>query len=240
MPSTAPSAKLAAVQDTYKATVTIVEPTGAARRAGAAKVLAAVPGAVFIHPSENPHVIAGQGTVAVELAKQTEEALGDGRCLDVVIIPVGGGGLAGGCAVALRGIWGDRVKIVLAEPEAADDAKRSFEGGVLVGHGEGKKVASVADGLLTTLGPNTFPIIRDLADDVLTVTEREILASTKAVWERMKVMIEPSAGVGVAVLCSSEFLAKYPPSEFPNVGVVLCGGNVDVAKVSRMLEDEGI
>lgn len=98
----------------------------------------------------------------------------------------------------------------------------------------------MADGLKTTLGPNTFPIIKDLVDDILTVPEKEILRCTRLVWERMKVLIEPSAGVGVAVLLSEEFKEKYPPAEFPSVGVVLCGGNVDVGKTVLKMEEMGV
>jgi threonine dehydratase len=240
MPHTAPAQKRAAVEDTYKASVTLTEPTGEARQAAADAKLVEIPNSVFIHPSEDPRVLAGQGTVSMELMEQTEEELGEGYTLDVVIIPVGGGGLASGNSVALRGRWGDKVKIVLAEPAIVDDAKRSFESGTIQTHPGGKAQPSVADGLLTVLGPNTFPIIKDLVDDILTVSERDILACTKAVWERMKVLIEPSAGVGVAVLLSQEFKDKYPVDKFPNVGVVLCGGNVDVLKVSKRMEQEGI
>ena len=98
----------------------------------------------------------------------------------------------------------------------------------------------MADGLKTTLGPNTFPIIKDLVDDIMTVPEREILRCTRLVWERMKVLIEPSAGVGVAVLLSDEFREVYPPAEFPYVGVVLCGGNVDVGNTVAKMTEIGV
>jgi len=240
MPNTAPAAKRAAVTDTYKANVTLVEPTGEARQAGADKVLGEIPGSIFIHPSEDPRVIAGQGTVCVEFMEQTEEVLGAGAKLDVVIIPVGGGGLASGNSVALRAKWGAECKIVLAEPALVDDAKRSFESGTLQKHEGGKAKPSAADGLLTTLGPNTFHIIKDLVDDIITVSERDILIGTKTVWERMKIMIECSAGVGVAVLLSDEFKTKYPADKYKNVGVILCGGNVDIVKVAQRMKDEGI
>jgi threonine dehydratase len=102
------------------------------RQSAADKKLAEIPGSEFVHPSEDPRVIAGQGTVCMELMEQTEEQLGAGSKLDVVIIPVGGGGLASGNSVALRGKWGRDVKIVLAEPAIVDDAKRSFDAGELV------------------------------------------------------------------------------------------------------------
>ena len=132
--------------------MTICSPS--ARAATADRVISETPGAAFVHPSEDPRIIAGQGTVSMELVTQVP------RPLDVVIIPVGGGGLASGNAVVLRKKWGEKVKIVLAEPEIVDDAKRSFESGELQGHEGGAAKPSVADGLKTTLGPNTFPIIK--------------------------------------------------------------------------------
>mmetsp|Transcript_11806 Transcript_11806/g.21493 ORF Transcript_11806/g.21493 Transcript_11806/m.21493 type:complete len:333 (-) Transcript_11806:96-1094(-) len=232
MPNNAPEAKRRAVEETYKANVTLCDPTK--RQETADGVLASLDGAEFIHPSEDPRVIAGQGTVSKELIEQC------GEPLDVVIIPVGGGGLASGNSVALRAAWGDKVKIVLAEPEIVDDAKRSFESGELQGHEGGVAKPSVADGLKTTLGPNTFPIVKDLCDDIMTVSEKEILRCTKLVWERMKVMIEPSAGVGVGVLISDEFKQKYPADKYKRVGVVLCGGNVDVGKTIVKMQEMGL
>jgi serine racemase len=161
--------------------------------------------------------------------------------LDVVIIPVGGGGLAAGNAIALRGLLGRDVQIVLAEPDTMDDAKRSFDSQTLCGHAPENPLDSVADGLKTTLGPNTFPIIRDLVDCVLTVSEREILSATKLIWERLKIAIEPSAGVGVAVVLSSfEFQEKYPVKDYPNVAIVLCGGNVDVIQIAHKMQEYGL
>lgn len=191
-------------------------------------------GATFIHPSEDPRVIAGQGTVCLEFIEQVREMNSE---LNVVIIPVGGGGLAAGNTITLRALLGGKVKIVLAEPAEMDDARRSFEAKTLVNHHPDNPLNSVADGLKTTLGPNTWPIVRDLVDDVMTVSEEEILQATKTVWERLKVCIEPSAGVGVAVALSDAFQDKYFSAK--NVGIVLCGGNVDVLKVSSIMRDMG-
>jgi serine racemase len=126
---------------------------------------------------------------------------------------------------------------VLAEPAKLDDAKRSFDANQLLPHDPSNNLDSVADGLKTTLGPNTWPIIRDLADDILTVTEDEILLATKLIWERLKVCIEPSAGVGVAVALGAEFQEKYNCQEYPNVGIILCGGNVDIVQISKKMEE---
>lgn len=238
MPENAPLVKKAAVQD-FGANIVIVENTNEAREDEADRIVATT-GAVFVHPSEDPRVIAGQGTVCLEFVEQVRELTG-GNNLDLVIIPVGGGGLASGNLVCLRGLLGDKVKIVLAEPSELDDAKRSFQTGELLKHKSDNQLNSVADGLKTTLGPNTWPIVRDLADDIITVSEEEILGATKLVWERLKVAIEPSAGVGVAVARSAEFCQKYPRSSgIENVGIILCGGNVEILKISAMMKELGL
>jgi serine racemase len=111
----------------------------------------------------------------------------------------------------------------------------------LLKHNPDNKLDSVADGLKTTLGPNTWPIVRDFVDDIFTVTEEEILKATKLVWERLKVCIEPSAGVGVAVAMGAEFNSKYTSeSGIWNVGIVLCGGNVDVISIAAKMEKLGL
>jgi serine racemase len=119
-----------------------------------------------------------------------------------------------------------------------NDAKRSFESKTLLKHEPHNPLNSVADGLKTTLGPNTWPIIRDLVDDILTVSEEDILRATKLVWERLKVCIEPSAGVGVAVAFSQEFQEKF--GQLQRVGIILCGGNVDVVKIATRMQEMGI
>lgn len=122
-----------------------------------------------------------------------------------------------------------------------DDARRSFDAGRLLKHDPENKLDSCADGLRTTLGPNTWPIVRDLVDDIFTVNEVEILRATKMVWERLKVCIEPSAGVGVAVAMGRDFDQKYPVSSgIRNVGVILCGGNVDVIKLTNDMKEIGL
>jgi len=230
---TAPAPKQAAVRG-YGANVTICAPPD---RETTCAAVSKEHNATIIHPSENPRVIAGQGTVCLEFVEQVQEFKGfENGKLDLVIIPVGGGGLASGNTTALRGIYGDDVKIVLAEPEICDDAKRSKESGEWQGHPTSTPPNSVADGLKTTLGPNTWPIVRDKVDDIMTCSEEEILRCTKVCWERMKVCIEPSAGTGLAVLISNEFKKKYPVDEYKNVGVILCGGNVDIVKFAEMIK----
>ena len=122
-----------------------------------------------------------------------------------------------------------------------DDAKRSKDAGVLLGHSENNKLNSCADGLKTTLGPNTWPIVRDLVDDIFLVSEVEILRATKLIWERLKVTIEPSAGVGVAVALGDDFRQKYSVENgFNRIGIVLCGGNVDIGRVCNLMKENGI
>lgn len=239
MPNSAPLVKKNAVHD-FGATIVMVENTNKARREEAEKIVLST-GSVFIHPSENPKVIAGQGTVCLEFVEQVRELLNGKGNLDAVIIPVGGGGLSSGNCISLRGMLGDKIKIILAEPELMDDAKRSFTEGRLLKHNPDNKLDSVADGLKTTLGPNTWPIVRDFVDDIITVSEEEILRATKKVWERMKVVIEPSAGVGVAVAQSLEFNDKYKNCDgIKNVGIILCGGNVDVLEIASKMNELGI
>ena len=159
--------------------------------------------------------------------------------LDIVIMPVGGGGLASGNTMILRSLLKDKVKIILAEPMEVDDAKRSKEALQLLPHYPDNKLNTIADGLKTTLGPNTWPIIRDLVDGIITVSEDDILKATKYMWETLKVCIEPSSAVSVAVLMGEEFQKKYlnEVNELLNIGVILSGGNVDIAKITERMKE---
>jgi len=258
MPRNCPHIKKQAVVD-FGAEIVLVENTNEARKKEAERIVSTTPGAIFVHPSENPQVMAGQGTVCLEFVEQVRTLLwksnksknkntvsgvgGGGGELDAVIIPVGGGGLAAGNCMSLRGLLGEKVKIILAEPAQLDDAKRSFTAGQLLGHHDhpDHPLESVADGLKTTLGPNTWPIVRDFVDDIITVSEQDILRATKLVWERLKVVIEPSAGVGVAVAHSAEFHHKYSTRHgIQNVGIILCGGNVDILQISSLMQEMGL
>ncbi|KAL7575003.1 hypothetical protein ACA910_010820 [Epithemia clementina (nom. ined.)] len=237
MPFNTPMVKKNAVQD-FGAQIVMVDNTNEARELEAENIRKTT-GATFVHPSEDPKVIAGQGTVCLELVQQMNE-LYNGTKPDVVIIPVGGGGLASGNLISLRALLSTSVKLVLAEPKQLDDAYRSFTAGQLLQHSPENKLESVADGLKTTLGPNTWPIVRDLADDIITVDEKEILRATLLAWQRLTICIEPSAGVGLAVACCETFNQRYPSSQFPNVGVVLCGGNVDVLEIAAKMKAIGL
>lgn len=248
MPSNAPEVKKQAVLG-YGASICECAPTQKAREDAAAAVVAET-GAVFIHPSENPFVIAGQGTVALEILEQVKELLSFGEKLDVVVIPIGGGGLISGMSTVLKALSPD-TKVIGAEPRLADDAYWSKKLNALCDHAaalqqrtqeqQSENVNSditsnnpnvlgetVADGLRTVLGPNTWPIVRDKVDNIVRVGEEEILRAMELVYTRMKLAIEPSAAVSLAVALSDEFKKTVSGK---NVAVVLCGGNVDVRKL---------
>jgi threonine dehydratase len=209
MPSNAAMVKKAAVEG-YGGRITYCEPTQAAREEATRKILDAT-GAAFIHPYNDLRVIAGQGTAALELLEEVPD-------LELVIAPIGGGGLLSGTAVAVRSSSG--AKVVGAEPEAADDAFRSLQAGAILPSVDPQ---TIADGLLTSLGDLTFPIIRSLVSQIVTASEDAIIQSMRAVWERAKIVVEPSAALPLAVL-----LEKKVDYSGLKIGVILSGGNVDL------------
>lgn len=213
MPRTAPAIKRAAVEG-YGGRVVLCEPTLADREATAARVQAET-GATLVPPFNHPDVIAGQGTVALELLKQVPD-------LDTVVVAVGGGGLISGIALALREA-APHVRVIGAEPALADDAAASKAAGALQ---PARPPQSIADGLLTSLGPLTWPVVRDVVERIIVVDEGSIVASMRLVFERMKQVIEPSAAVPLAAVLAPTFAAEVGGRR---VGVVLCGGNVDLA-----------
>ena len=212
MPSNAPGVKRRAVRG-YHATIHPCEPTVAAREAGAARVGAAT-GAVFVHPYDHPYVIAGQGTATLELLEQV-----DG--LDAIVAPVGGGGLLSGTCIAGHGLQAD-IRVFGAEPQGADDAARSLAAGRWLPQ---DRPETIADGLRTSLGTLTWPIVRDHVEAIDTVSEQEIVAAMRLAWERAKLLIEPSAAVAVAAVLGDAMRAR---GEIRRVGVILSGGNVDL------------
>lgn len=229
MPSNAPLIKRNAVES-YGAKVISCEPTQAAREAAAKNVVDET-GAEFIHPSEDPRVIAGQGTMALELIEQVKEI--DGGVLDAVIVPVGGGGMISGIAIALKAC-NPLIRIIGAEPLAANDAFRSKQTGEWQGHLNGVTPKTIADGLKTTLGPNTYPIVRDFVDEIICVSESQIASALRTVYETMKLAIEPSAAVGVAALLSEELSLVSRP-HLKRIGIILCGGNIDLSELPALL-----
>ncbi len=223
MPSNSPDVKKDAVKG-YGAVITECEPTLQARESTCEKIIEET-GATFIHPYDNVHVIAGQGTLMLEFIEQTVEM---GAILDAVLIPVGGGGMLSGCAIAANATV-PKMKIFGAEPEFAKDAQLSLLKGQLM---KPLPPTTCADGLLTALSQNTFDIILRKVDAIYTVTEEEIIRAMKLVWERMKQVIEPSAAVGLAVaLFNQDFRACGGIS---NIGIVLCGGNVQFDRAMQL------
>ncbi|XP_051492139.1 serine racemase isoform X2 [Apus apus] len=184
-------------------------------------------GGVMVHPNQEPAVIAGQGTIALEVLEQAPE-------VNAVVVPVGGGGMIAGIAVAIKALRPD-VKVFAAEPQNADDCYQSKVRGELTPNLHPPD--TIADAVKTSIGPTTWPIIRDWVDDVLTVSEEEIKRATQLVWERMKLLIEPTAGVGVAAVLSEQFQAI--PRDVENVCVVLCGGNVDLSSLTWLTDLPG-
>jgi threonine dehydratase/serine racemase len=212
MPSNASPVKRRAVEE-YGGRVVECEPTLEARERTACAVLAQT-GATLVPPYNHPDVIAGQGTVALELLDQV-----DG--LDAVVAPVGGGGLVAGTCVALREA-APAVRVFAAEPAGADDAARSKAAGTLVPQ---TRPRTIADGLLTSLGDLTWPLVRDRVERVVTAGEEEIIEAMRLAWERAKLLIEPSAALALAAVLSDEFRAL---GGLRRVGVVLSGGNVNL------------
>jgi threonine dehydratase len=212
MPRNASPVKRRAVEE-YGGRVVECEPTLAAREATAAAVLSETGGGL-VPPYDHPDVIAGQGTAALELLEQVPG-------LDALVAPVGGGGLVAGLCIAGKGVV-PALRVFAAEPAGADDAARSRAAGMLVPQ-TGPR--TIADGLLTSLGERTWPVLRDQVEKVVTVTEEEIVAAMRLAWERAKLLIEPSAAVAVAAVLSPEFRALRG---LERVGVVLSGGNVNL------------
>jgi threonine dehydratase len=213
MPLNAPAVKKAAVEG-YGGRITFCEPTLEAREQAQAKVVAGT-GARVVHPYNDDQVIAGQGTAALELLQEVPD-------LDVVIAPVGGGGLASGTAVAAQGI-SPRVRVIAAEPELADDAFRSLAAGKII---PSINPQTIADGLLTSLCERTFSILQTRLEQVVTVSEEGLVAAMRFVWERAKLIIEPSAAVAVGVLWEHKIDLTGL-----RVGIILSGGNVDLERL---------
>ncbi|HMB68434.1 MAG TPA: pyridoxal-phosphate dependent enzyme [bacterium] len=212
MPRNASRVKRAAVEG-YGARVVECESTLPAREETAARVVDET-GGTLISPYDHPDIIAGQGTAALELLEEVPD-------LDVIVTPVGGGGLFGGTCVTVRAM-SPATRLFAAEPAGADDAARGFSRGEWVRQTDPR---TVADGLLTSLGTLTWPILRDHATGVLTVPDEETVGAMRLMWERAKLLIEPSSAVAVAAVLGEEFRAL---SGTVRVGVVLSGGNVDL------------
>lgn len=216
MPRTAPEIKKKGVK-AFGGEITECEPTLAAREATLAEVIART-GAVEIHPFNNYDVIAGQATASIELFDEVEDTL------DYLLVPVGGGGLLSGTLLAAK-YFSPKTKVVAGEPAGADDTFRSIHSGKI----EPSQANSIADGLLTSLGDKTFPIIKEMVTEVITVTDEEIIKAMRLIWERVKIIVEPSCAVPfAAVLKEKEKFAGK------RVGIILSGGNVDLERAFKL------
>jgi len=213
MPENAPSVKKDAVAG-YGALITFCKPTLQAREE-TCRAIMEKEGATLVHPYDNFNVICGQGTAALELIEETGEP-------DVIVAPIGGGGLMSGTSTCAKGI-NEKIKVTGAEPLNANDAWKSFKTGILT---PSVNPLTIADGLLTSLSELTFAIIRKNVDEIFTAEEDSIISSMKLVWERMKIIIEPSSATVLAVI-------KENPEFFKGkkVGLIISGGNVDLTRL---------
>ena len=210
MPKNAPDIKKKATAG-YGAHIYFCEPTLEARESALNRIISET-GAIEIHPYNNFDVIAGQGTAVKELLEAEPD-------LGTILVPVGGGGLLSGSALSVRHL-APRTQLIACEPEGADDAYQSFIKGEIVPSTNPK---TIADGLLTSLGELNFAIIKEKVDQIVTVTEASIIQAMRLVWERMKIIIEPSSAVPLAAVIE----AKIDPRN-KKIGIIVSGGNLDL------------
>ena len=215
MPKNAPKVKIQAVEG-YDAKITLCEPTLKARRETLDKI-AEETGAYVVHPFNEPKVIAGQGTAALELIEEVGN-------LDAICAPIGGGGLMSGTCIAAKNLLPD-IRLFGAEPKGADDAYRSLKEGKLLPQ---ENPNTICDGLLTSMGENTWNILKDHLEGIITVDDDEVITAMKLVWERMKIIIEPSCATPLAAILTPEFKQL---DNIETVGIILTGGNVDLSNL---------
>lgn len=218
MPRTAPDVKKKGVR-AFGGEIFECEPTLEARESTLAEVVKKT-GATEIHPFNNYDVIAGQATAAKELFEEASP-------LDFIVVPVGGGGLLSGTALAAK-YFSPVTQVIAGEPAGADDAFRSMQSGKI----EPSQSNSVADGLLTSLGDKTFPLIKEHVKEVITVTDKEIVDAMRLIWERLKIIVEPSCAVPFAAVLKDK--AKFTGKR---VGIILSGGNVDLARAFKLFSE---
>jgi threonine dehydratase len=221
MPKNAPPVKVRAIE-AYGGKITFCEPKVSSRNEVCARVQSET-GAVLIHPFDNDQIIAGQATAAKELLEEVPD-------LDAVLAPVSGGGLLSGTCLGAKGL-NPAIRIFGCEPERADDAYRSLSSGTLQSL---ESSDTIADGLRASLAPRTFAILRDNVEGILLASEEEIIAAMRTVWERMKIIIEPSSAVAIAPLLKPGAVASLglPPRAAnapPKLGIIFSGGNVDLS-----------
>jgi len=213
MPETSSSVKINAVRG-YGAEVILCAPNQQAREGTVDEIIKKT-GATLIHPYNNYSIIAGQATAAKELIEEIKN-------LDIIMTPVGGGGLLSGSALSAH-YFSPQTTVIAGEPANADDAYRSLQKGEIVPE---NPPSTIADGLLTSLGDKTFDIIKKHVKEIVTVSEEEIIAAMRLVWERMKIIIEPSSAVPLAAAIKSKERFKGK-----RIGIIISGGNVDLSKL---------
>ncbi len=218
MPRTAPEIKKKGVR-AFGGEIFECEPTLEARETTLAEVVKKT-GATEIHPFNNYDVMAGQATAALELFEEVSD-------LSFLLAPVGGGGLLSGTALAAK-YFSPATIVIAAEPEGADDTFRSIKSGKI----EPSQANSVADGLLTSLGDKTFPLIREMVKEVIVVSDKEIVDAMRIIWERLKIIVEPSCAVPFAAV-----LKQRPRFHGQKVGIILSGGNVDLARAFKLFSE---
>jgi len=213
MPNNAPKVKIQAVRS-YGGEIIFCEPNEMARIATCDNIIKKT-GALFIPPFNHPDIIAGAATACKELMEETHD-------LDYILTPIGGGGLAAGTALTVHYL-SPSTKVILGEPKNADDAYRSFKKGKITPI---QNPDTIADGLKVTIGDLNFEIIKDKVEDIITVTEKEIVDAMRLIWERIKIVIEPSCAVPFAVVLKNKEIFKDK-----KVGIILTGGNVDLGNL---------
>lgn len=210
MPSNSPQVKIDAVKQ-YGGNIAFCKPTLKDREDTLRQVIQKT-AAIEIHPYDNYTIIAGQATAAQELLEEIPE-------LDLILCPVGGGGLLSGTALSAS-FFGKETKVIACEPDGADDAMRSFKAGKII---PSINPNTIADGLLTSLGERNFPIIQQYVADIVTVSEESIVKAMQMIYERMKIVVEPSAVVPLAALMEQKVMARNK-----RIGLILSGGNIDL------------
>lgn len=213
MPETSPQVKVNGVRG-YGGRITFCKPTLKAREDALKEIINST-GALEIHPYNDYRIIAGQATAALELIEEAGEP-------DIIMVPVGGGGLLSGTALITKYISRNSM-VIAAEPEMANDAFRSFHEGRFI---PSENPKTIADGLLTSLGSLTFPIITEYVDDIVTVSEEGIISAMRLIWERMKILIEPSSAVPLAAIMENKLDVKGK-----RIGIILSGGNIDLDRL---------
>ena len=214
MPKNAPDVKVNAVVS-YGGEITFCEPTLSAREKTLERVVERT-GAKVVHPYDDYNIIAGHGTATFEFCQQVDN-------LDIILCPVGGGGLLSGSALSAS-YFSKNITTIACEPKGADDAYRSFMAGKII---PSVNPDTIADGLLTSLGERNFPIIQKYVTEIVTVSEDAIIAAMKLIYERLKIVIEPSSAVPIAAIIENKVKISKK-----NVGVIVSGGNVDLSKIA--------